>query len=137
MACADVVGAAALVAGTIAIVLNTAGFFSAASNTVAQVRSYSRSAGSTSQDSETARPGQRFCTIARARRSWAGLRKENRKQVATAVTPASARAPAAAATAASSSGVTTVPSGPMRSGMPMRCAGGTTLPGVCGGKIRS
>ena len=77
------------------------------------VRSYSRSSGSTSEDSDTGTPGSTSAASAPMRRSWAGSAKELISETASASIPVSFAS--CARTSASSSSRITVPSEAMRS----------------------
>jgi hypothetical protein len=88
----------------------TLGPMKAASEAVVK-RSYSRNCGDTDDEVVTKASGITSSTIALARCSWAGLRYENRKQMATDSTPSSFSSAAARRTASSSSGTSTLPRG--------------------------
>ena len=79
-------------------------------STVQKVRSHSRMTGRMSTLASTGIPSPSSSrAIAWARRSCAGLRKDQRKATATASTPSSRNSPTASRTSCSSSGTITSP----------------------------
>ncbi|MNE11590.1 hypothetical protein D3C80_1043560 [compost metagenome] len=75
---------------------------------------YSRICGNTSTPVQTNTPGRAARTISAARCSWAGLRTDQTKEIATASTPSARKYSMASRTAASSSGLYSRPSLRMR-----------------------
>ncbi len=90
--------------------------------TVVRVRSYSRSSGSTSEDSETGTPGSTSAASSAIRRSWAGSAKELIRQTASAWMSRPTSLPSWARTSSSSSGRTTEPSLASRSSTSTVCS---------------
>ena len=79
-------------------------------------RSYSRYCGSTSDETERNASWNSSRTISATRRSCSSFRNENRKQTATASTPASRSFRTCSRARSSSSGTSTDPSRVIRSG---------------------
>ena len=98
---------------------------SEASMQVAEARRYSRTDGFTACDRLTATPGKCRASSSPIRRSWRGLTIDHSRHTPTASTPSAARAGTRASTAPSSSGRSTRPSAPIRSGTSNVSARGT------------
>ena len=101
------------------------------------MRSYSRKAGSTSDESETGTPGIAACTARATACSCSGFWNEKSRQMATASTRSARSAAMARSTEAGSRAVTTEPSAAIRSRTSTRRAPGASQPGVSGFSARS
>ncbi|MNP61507.1 hypothetical protein D3C76_1567040 [compost metagenome] len=95
--------------------------------TVVEVRVYSRICGNTSLPVQTNTPGRAERTISAARCSWLGLRTDQTKEIATALTSCSRKYSIAALIAASSSGLYSLPSLMMRPPIGRRRWRGTSM----------
>ena len=89
---------------------------SEASMQVEEARRYSRTHGLSWCESVTGTPGRCSARSSPTRSSCAGLTIDHSRQTATASTPRSRSVPSSATSAGSSSGFSTPPSGPIRSG---------------------